>query len=92
MALPIEVAMKMARQYWYNKGKNKKREFISLQHGYHGDTIGAMSAGYIEKFFRVYRPLLLNMRRVPSPALYGSRFTRESDLVEWCLEKTEDHS
>jgi adenosylmethionine-8-amino-7-oxononanoate aminotransferase len=85
----IEVAMKMARQYWYNKGKHEKREFISLQHGYHGDTIGAMSVGYLEKFFGVYRPLLLNVHRVPSPTLYGSRFTRESDLVEWCLEKTE---
>lgn len=85
----IEVAMKMALQYWYNKGKDRKREFISLEHGYHGDTTGAMSVGYIEGFFRVYRPLLLNVHRVPSPILYGSTFTNESDLVEWCLEKTE---
>ncbi len=85
----VEVAMKMARQYWYNKGKDKKREFISLEHAYHGDTIGAMSAGYIEKFFKAYRPLLLNVHRVPSPVLYGSEFTHETDLVESCLEKTE---
>jgi adenosylmethionine---8-amino-7-oxononanoate aminotransferase len=85
----IEVAMKMARQYWYNKGRDKKKEFISLEHGYHGDTMGAMSAGYIEKFFKAYRPLLLNVHKVPSPILYGSRFTCESDVVEWCLEKTE---
>jgi adenosylmethionine-8-amino-7-oxononanoate aminotransferase len=85
----IEVAMKMALQYWYNKGKDSKREFISLEHGYHGDTAGAMSVGYIESFFRVYRPLLLNVHRVPSPLLYGSTFTNERDLVEWCLEKTE---
>src|SRR5262245_21372472 len=35
----IEAAMKMALQYWLNKGKNTKKEFISLEHGYHGDTI-----------------------------------------------------
>jgi adenosylmethionine-8-amino-7-oxononanoate aminotransferase len=85
----IEVAMKMAIQYWYNKGKDKKREFISLEHGYHGDTSGAMSIGYIEDFFKVYRPLLFDVHRVPSPILYGSTFTNENDLVEWCLEKTE---
>ncbi len=86
----IEVAMKIAVQYWYNKGKDKKKEFISLDHGYHGDTIGAMSVGYVENFFRAYRPLLLNVHSVPSPLLYGSRFTNERDLVEWCLEKTEN--
>jgi adenosylmethionine-8-amino-7-oxononanoate aminotransferase len=85
----IEVAMKIALQYWHNKGKDKKKEFISLDHGYHGDTTGAMSVGYIENFFRAYRPLLFNVHRVPSPILYGSRFTNEKDLVEWCLEKTE---
>jgi adenosylmethionine-8-amino-7-oxononanoate aminotransferase len=85
----IEVAMKIALQYWQNKGKYKKTQFISLEQGYHGDTIGAMSLGYIENFFRAYRPILLNVHRVPTPLLYGSRFTNERDLVEWCLEKTE---
>ncbi|MDQ3909620.1 MAG: aminotransferase class III-fold pyridoxal phosphate-dependent enzyme, partial [Thermoproteota archaeon] len=86
----IEVAMKIALQYWHNKGIDKKRELISLEHGYHGDTAGAMSVGYIEDFFRAYKPLLFNAHRVPSPVLYGSRFTNERDLVEWCLEKTEN--
>ena len=85
----IEVAMKMCRQYWYYKGKNRKKEFISIENGYHGDTIGAMSAGYIEKFFGIYRPLLFDVHRIPSPLLYGSRFENESDLVEWCLERAE---
>lgn len=85
----IEAAMKMALQYWRNMGRNTKKEFISLEHGYHGDTIGAMSVGYVENFFGAYKPLLVNVHRVPSPLLYGSRFENENDLVEWCLEKTE---
>jgi adenosylmethionine-8-amino-7-oxononanoate aminotransferase len=86
----IEAAMKMALQYWRNKGKSAKKEFVSLEHGYHGDTIGAMSVGYIENFFGAYKPLLTRVHRVPSPLLYGSRFENEGDLVEWCLEKTEE--
>jgi adenosylmethionine---8-amino-7-oxononanoate aminotransferase len=85
----IEVAMKIALQFWHNKGKQAKTQFISLEHGYHGDTVGAMSLGYIENFFKVYSPLLLNVHRVPTPLLFGSKFTNESDLVKWCLEKTE---
>ena len=48
-----------------------------------------MSVGYIEKFFHAYKPLLFNVHRAPSPLLYGSQFSNERDLVEWCLEKTE---
>ena len=85
----IEAAMKIALQFWHNKGKCAKTQFISLEQGYHGDTVGAMSLGYIENFFGAYRPILLNVHRVPTPLLYRSRFTNDRDLVEWCLEKTE---
>ncbi len=85
----IEAAMKIALQYWRNKGRDAKKEFISMERGYHGDTIGAMSVGFIESFFGVYKTLLTKVHRVPSPLLYGTRFKHEGELAERCLEKTE---
>lgn len=85
----IEVALKMALHYWRNKGKPEKKQFISLEYGYHGDTAGAMSVGYIEKFFNSYKPLLIKVHRAPSPFLYKTTYKNASDLTEYCLEKTE---
>ncbi len=42
-SVSVDVAMKMAIQYWQAKGESKRQRFISLRHGYHGDTFGAMS-------------------------------------------------
>ncbi|MEJ2141662.1 MAG: adenosylmethionine--8-amino-7-oxononanoate transaminase [Gammaproteobacteria bacterium] len=42
-SVSVEVAMKMAIQYWHSKGEPQRQKFISLRHGYHGDTFGAMS-------------------------------------------------
>ena len=42
----VEVALKMARQYWVNKGKNKRSLYLCFDGGYHGDTFGAMAVKY----------------------------------------------
>jgi adenosylmethionine-8-amino-7-oxononanoate aminotransferase len=86
----IEVAMKMALQYWSNKGKYEKKNFISLEHAYHGDTVGTMSVGYIAKFFAPYKPLLFKSYTVPSPFFYESQYNNRSDFEQDCLEKTEN--
>ena len=65
----IEVAMKMAIQYYQNRGKTERKHFVSLQHGYHGDTIGAMSVGFIPRYFAAYRPLLKRVTRIPCPTV-----------------------
>jgi adenosylmethionine-8-amino-7-oxononanoate aminotransferase len=42
-SVAVEVAMKMARQVWINRGNRSRRGFVSFRHGYHGDTFAAMS-------------------------------------------------
>ncbi|MGH9979578.1 MAG: adenosylmethionine--8-amino-7-oxononanoate transaminase, partial [Nitrososphaeraceae archaeon] len=82
----VEVAMKMAIQYYNNKGRPEKRHFVSLQNGYHGDTIGAMSVGYVPRYFSAYRPLLTRVTRFPTPSLKLGEPVSELDEI---LEKTE---
>jgi adenosylmethionine-8-amino-7-oxononanoate aminotransferase len=54
----VEIALKMAFQWWAQRGERKRTGFISLRNGYHGDTVGAVSVGGIDLFHEVYRPLL----------------------------------
>lgn len=65
----VEVALKMAFQYWQQRGGAfcRKRRFIALEEAYHGDTLGAVSVGGIDLFHQLYRPLLFPIRRIPSP-------------------------
>ncbi len=62
----VEVALKMALGYWRNRGKDRHRILV-LEHGYHGDTIGAMSVGARGVFNRAYAPLLFDVGTVPFP-------------------------
>ncbi len=63
----IEVAIKMAYQYWKMKGE-KKDLFLFLQDGYHGDTIGSMSVSGTAQFNSYFKDLFFKAKEVPSPA------------------------
>lgn len=62
----VEVALKMALGFWLNTGRPRHR-IVTLQHGYHGDTIGTMSVGERGVFNRAYAPLLFDVATVPFP-------------------------
>jgi adenosylmethionine-8-amino-7-oxononanoate aminotransferase len=66
----MEAALKMVFQARLQRGESRRTTFISLGGGYHGDTVGAMSAGHSAVFHRAYRPLLFETREVMSPACY----------------------
>ncbi len=66
----VEIALKMSFQYWQNIGKKKKTKFLSLDHAYHGDTIGAMSVGGLGLFNEVFKPLFFKSFKAPSPYCY----------------------
>lgn len=66
----VEIALKMSFQYWHNTGKIKKTKFISLDHGYHGDTIGTMSVSGIDLFNKIFSPLFFSSFKIPSPYCY----------------------
>lgn len=62
----VEVALKMAIQYWHNRGQNKKK-FIVLEHSYHGDTFGAMSVSARSAFTAAFSDLLFEVVVLPFP-------------------------
>jgi adenosylmethionine-8-amino-7-oxononanoate aminotransferase len=86
----MEISAKMALQYWHNIGEKKKTKFVSLENGYHGDTAGTMSLGYVPSFFSKFKPMLFPVLRTPSPNRYrlpkGYSF---DEYQEFCLEKIE---
>ncbi|MBF0429549.1 MAG: adenosylmethionine--8-amino-7-oxononanoate transaminase, partial [Magnetococcales bacterium] len=65
----VEVALKMARQYWFNQGYRRER-FLACAGGYHGDTVGAMSVGGSSGFFEPFRSLLFAVDWLPFPATW----------------------
>ncbi|MBI4842712.1 MAG: adenosylmethionine--8-amino-7-oxononanoate transaminase [Nitrospirae bacterium] len=66
----VEIALKMAYQFWQLKGEKKKRAFLYLENSYHGDTLGAVSVGGIDIFHKIFSPLLFKGFKAPSPYCY----------------------
>ncbi len=63
----VEAAIKMALQYWHNRGEIQRTRLITLDHAYHGDTVGAMSASADSLFTRAFSPLLFSVTRAHAP-------------------------
>lgn len=90
-ATSVEIAIKMAFQYWQHKGKAKKKKFITMKEAYHGDTIGAVSVGAIDMFHQVYSTLLFDTLKVPYPYTYRSPYGEDGQMiVKKHLEEMED--
>ena len=89
----VEVALKMALGYWRNTGQKRTR-ILALEHAYHGDTVGTMSAGARGVFNAAYAPLLFDVERIPYPAAGREQLTfdaldkacRSGDTAAFILE------
>ncbi len=66
-ATAVEVALKIAFQYWQLKGVTSKVKFASLVEAYHGDTLGTVHVGYSELFHHFFRPILPEAFRLTPP-------------------------
>ncbi len=64
----LEVAIKMAIQYWWNKGNTKRNKIIALTNSYHGDTFGAMSISERGIFTKAFQDKLFDVIFIDVPA------------------------
>jgi adenosylmethionine-8-amino-7-oxononanoate aminotransferase len=86
----MEIAIKMALQYWKNIGERNRTKIATLENGYHGDTFGAMSVGYIPKFFNKFKEQLFSTIQFPVPNKY--RMPKQFTFLDYqnnCLDKIE---
>ncbi|MDR1942457.1 MAG: adenosylmethionine--8-amino-7-oxononanoate transaminase [Endomicrobium sp.] len=75
----VEIALKMAYQYWRFKGQ-KRSSFLSLRNAYHGDTIGAVSVGGTDLFHKKFGDLLFKARFAPSPFCVSCKFKKRDKV------------
>jgi adenosylmethionine-8-amino-7-oxononanoate aminotransferase len=66
-ASAVEIALKMSFHYWRNAGQPEKTRFVMLEHGYHGETIGALAVTDLPLYRDTYGSLLCETIRVPTP-------------------------
>ena len=82
--IAVEVALKMAVQYWKNRGEGQRKNIIALEHAYHGDTVGAMSVSADSAFTKAFDDMRFEVRRAHSAYCYRCPvgLKRESCSIE----------
>jgi adenosylmethionine-8-amino-7-oxononanoate aminotransferase len=87
----MEIALKLALQYWNNTGEKQKSKIATLENGYHGDTFGAMSVGYVPLFFGKFKKQLFSTVQIPVPNKYRlPKGYTYLDYQNYCLDKIEE--
>jgi adenosylmethionine-8-amino-7-oxononanoate aminotransferase len=71
-ASATEAALKMAIQYWYNRGVRGRTRFVALDEGYHGDTLGAVGVGFVPTFHAPFDTAVVKSLVAPSPHRFGN--------------------
>ncbi|MGD1895515.1 MAG: adenosylmethionine--8-amino-7-oxononanoate transaminase [Phormidesmis sp.] len=80
-SVSVEVAMKMAVQYWHNRGRPKKTHFLTIRNGYHGDTFAAMSAcDPINGMHHLFSGLLQQQYFADAPQVRFAQTWQEKDI------------
>jgi adenosylmethionine-8-amino-7-oxononanoate aminotransferase len=90
-ATAVEIALKMAVQYWQLKGATTRTQIASLAESYHGDTVGSMSMGYSETFHRYHKNLLFPVLRLTPPHVFRYyKGMAEPEALDAAVREAED--
>ena len=90
-ATAVEIALKMAIQYWQLKGETKRTQVATLLESYHGDTVGSMSMGYSETFHRFHKSLLFPVVRLTPPHVFRYyKGMREQEALNQAIKEAEE--
>ncbi len=81
-ASSVEAAMRISLQYWWNRGRPEKKKMITLVGGYHGDTLGCVGLGYIERFHRSVEHVVRKSITAESPHCFRCRYSRKPEDCE----------
>jgi len=91
-SVAVEVALKMAIQYWYSCGNAKKKKFLTVRNGYHGDTFGAMSVCDPENgMHSMFQGVLPEHMFISAPTCINDADWQESDIEEFRLAIQNNH-